>query len=353
MGEIEATSSNVCGTVIWTLGTRIADQIRERSLNDYSGQIREQSMKMISKCMADLQSTTIHGPNESALSGPRCSKRYKTIKILDTLNQIAVISQATCWKAFSCTKMFVFLFKFHWNIFRPLQIMAMNRRPNITYWPSSALQYCVTRQLYSGRSFMHMVPLAQIHPKHQNHTTNKTYWRREMYIWRTKDDSVSMVPGVLWSPWWLQMETFSALLVWRFVQGIHRSPVNSPHEGQWRGALMFSLICAWTNGWANHRDAGDLRRHRSHYDVTVMGGWVPETPGARFTNDFLPAIQIRWKLRLAVILLLAIRSQQIFAHATTAQLSCHVQNFVAITVLESRGEWNEISIEYELRWKHR
>ena len=31
---------------------------------------------------------------------------------------------------------------------------------------------------------------------------------------------------------------------WPFVRGIHRSPVNSPHKGQWRGALMFSLICA-------------------------------------------------------------------------------------------------------------
>ena len=57
---------------------------------------------------------------------------------------------------------------------------------------------------------------------------------------------------------------------WPFVRGIHRSPVNSPHKGQWRGALIFSLICVWTNGWANHRDAGDLRRHRAHYDVTVM-----------------------------------------------------------------------------------
>ena len=37
--------------------------------------------------------------------------------------------------------------------------------------------------------------------------------------------------------------------------GIHRSPVNSPHKGQWRGALMFSLICAWTNSWANNEDA--------------------------------------------------------------------------------------------------
>ena len=44
----------------------------------------------------------------------------------------------------------------------------------------------------------------------------------------------------------------------------------SPHKGQWRGALMFSLNCAWTNGWANNRDAGDLRRHRAHYDVTIM-----------------------------------------------------------------------------------
>ena len=76
-----------------------------------------------------------------------------------------------------------------------------------------------------------------------------------------------------------------------------------------------------------------------------------QAPGAHFTNVFLPTIQIRWKLRLAITPLLAIRSQQIFAHATTAQLSCHVQNFVAITVLESRWEWNEISIEFELRWK--
>ena len=76
-------------------------------------------------------------------------------------------------------------------------------------------------------------------------------------------------------------------------------------------------------------------------------------PGAHFTNDFLPAIQIRWKLRVAVIPLLASRSHQIFAHATTAQLSCHVQNFVVITVLESRWKWNEISIEFELWWKNR
>ena len=49
-----------------------------------------------------------------------------------------------------------------------------------------------------------------------------------------------------------------------------RSLVNSPHKGQWRRALMFSLICAWANDWVNTPDAGDLGRHRSHHDVTVM-----------------------------------------------------------------------------------
>ena len=57
---------------------------------------------------------------------------------------------------------------------------------------------------------------------------------------------------------------------WPFVRGIHRSPVNSPHKGQWRGALMPSLICARINGWVNNREAGDLRRHQAHCDVIVM-----------------------------------------------------------------------------------
>ena len=57
---------------------------------------------------------------------------------------------------------------------------------------------------------------------------------------------------------------------WPFVRGIHWSPVNSPHKGQRRGALTFSLICAWINGWINNREAGDLRRNRAHYDVIVM-----------------------------------------------------------------------------------
>ena len=69
--------------------------------------------------------------------------------------------------------------------------------------------------------------------------------------------------------WWRhQIEIFSVLLA--LCGGIRQSPVNSPHKGQWHEALMFSLICAWTNVWANNRDAGDLKRHCTHYDVTVI-----------------------------------------------------------------------------------
>ena len=57
---------------------------------------------------------------------------------------------------------------------------------------------------------------------------------------------------------------------WPFVREIHRSPVNFPHKGQWRGALMFTLICAQMNGWVNNGEAGDLRRYLAHYDVIVM-----------------------------------------------------------------------------------
>ena len=64
------------------------------------------------------------------------------------------------------------------------------------------------------------------------------------------------------------METFSALLA--LCAGNSLVPVNSPHKGQWRGALMFSLICAWINGWVSNREAGDLRHHHAYYDATVM-----------------------------------------------------------------------------------
>ena len=71
--------------------------------------------------------------------------------------------------------------------------------------------------------------------------------------------------------WWRhQMETFSALLA--LCAG--NSPVTGefPTQRPVTQSLMFSLICAWRNGWVNSGEAGDLRRHGAHYDVAVM--WV-------------------------------------------------------------------------------
>ena len=66
----------------------------------------------------------------------------------------------------------------------------------------------------------------------------------------------------------LPLQTYDDVIKWKhfprywpFGRGIHRPVVNSPHKGQGRETLMFSLICAWINVWVNNR---------AHYDVTVM-----------------------------------------------------------------------------------
>ena len=66
------------------------------------------------------------------------------------------------------------------------------------------------------------------------------------------------------------METFYPLLA--------ICAVNSPHKGQWRGALMFPLICVGINGWVNNREAGELRRYHANYGVTVVssGGFLSQ-----------------------------------------------------------------------------
>ena len=69
--------------------------------------------------------------------------------------------------------------------------------------------------------------------------------------------------------WIIRLQLYiSALLA--LCEGNPSVTVGFPHKFQWRGALVFSLICAWTNSSANNQDAGDFRRHRAHYDVTLM-----------------------------------------------------------------------------------
>ena len=71
--------------------------------------------------------------------------------------------------------------------------------------------------------------------------------------WATRNDVDKSI-----TPWWRhQMETFSALLALCAGNSV-------------------SLIFAWINVWAKNREAGDLRRHRAHYDVTVMTYHISE-----------------------------------------------------------------------------
>ena len=58
---------------------------------------------------------------------------------------------------------------------------------------------------------------------------------------------------------------------WTFVRRIHRSPVNSPYKGQWRGALIFSLICACLNKRLSKQSRGwRFETPSGSYDVNVM-----------------------------------------------------------------------------------
>ena len=129
---------------------------------------------------------------------------------------------------------------------------------------------------------------------------NKTYscsravyylFRRPISIisfqWRHNErDGVSKHRcGVYWNPIMSHDDAIKwkhFLRYWPFVRGIHRSPVNSPHKGQWRGALLFSLICASINGWVNNREAGDLRRH----------------PLWRHCNDMVELKLFKWEFRI-------------------------------------------------------
>ena len=118
---------------------------------------------------------------------------------------------------------------------------------------------------------------------------------------------------------------------WPSVRGIHRSPVNSPHKGQWRGALMFLWSAPWINGWVNNHESGDLRRHRAHYDVIVMvlidriiTRLLTTRPPAAPLKIIQPNFEFDW-IRVFIHSLTSIRSQTNFAYSKTAQLSCNVQ----------------------------
>ena len=90
--------------------------------------------------------------------------------------------------------------------------------------------------------------------------------------------AILMVAHHFWLIWDMWLKLFNGCFVgihddvikWKhflhyrpFVQEINWSPVNSPHKGQWRGALMFPWICAWMR-------LVILRCHCTHCEVIIM-----------------------------------------------------------------------------------
>ena len=124
---------------------------------------------------------------------------------------------------------------------------------------------------------------------------------------------------------------------WPFVRGIHRSPVNSPHKGQWRGAFMFSFICAWINRWVNNREGGDLRRYRTHYDVIVM---FPENLNGMFQATKCGFVEVgltHWSWRIGYDLKCTMSK-----HVSLIETqSCMPKNFTCgnSTLTKSMAEW--------------
>ena len=121
---------------------------------------------------------------------------------------------------------------------------------------------------------------------------------------------------------------------WPFVRGIHRSSVNSPHKGQCSGVLMFSLICARINGWANNREAGDLRRHRAHYDVIVMST----------THKMCTRLFVLW---FVVVLSLIMRSIQL-TYCPHGRSSSNIKSVISEHML--RINFVITSYEIALKW---
>ena len=81
-------------------------------------------------------------------------------------------------------------------------------------------------------------------------------------FWRKSKQNIWVYGPIIW--WRHQMENFPHNSP--FVRGIHRSHTKASDTELW----CFLLICVWINSWVKNREAGDLRRHRGHYDANVM-----------------------------------------------------------------------------------
>ena len=167
-------------------------------------------------------------------------------------------------------------------------VWGLEKRKRMLSYPFSILYYEIEKRKTKGRYIHGPGPTQLAHnmPSHKalpptgtrcNNNVIMMSKRRHDVVWR--HDDVIFVSCVRWgssqSGEYNCMPTSSIGNVFRVTgplwgEATYQPPVDFSDKGQWRGALMFSLTCAWTNGWANNRDADELIRHCAHYDVTIM-----------------------------------------------------------------------------------
>ena len=231
---------------------------------------------------------------------------------------------------------------------------------DLCYWPF------VRGNHRSPMDSPHKGPVMRVFPFYGRHYEMGNNYRGWLFGYKAFLMLLKMIKPVTWElstadrqQWWYKVLTLSSgpgryfthddvikwthfPRYWPFVWGIHRPPVNFPHKGLWRGALMFSLICARIYSWVNNCGAVDLRRHGDHYDVTVMSHRVYKRI-LICCNEISPFI--------------ALHILRIVEHATTAQSPCHVENSVAISNFKFgweqkwyfRGIWIVMEISFVTR----
>ena len=133
------------------------------------------------------------------------------------------------------------------------------------------------------------------------------------------------------------METFSTLLA--LCAG--NSPVTDefPHKGQWRGALMFSLICTWINCWVDNHEAGDLGFHHIHYDIIVK-------PYYGATNGMFQGSPINFDANESILIVNQSFFTLLFLWVNTLHTKCSRRNMKNISAFSTisqhwdcRGSW--------------
>ena len=163
---------------------------------------------------------------------------------------MAAVSQTTFSNEFSRMKIYGVWLKFHWSLFLGVQLTITHHYLN-QWW-------LVYRYIYVSLSLSELTStVVSLKINNIPHKTMNliTYLCSKPRLSLLVKRSPILPFVVLISPW--------------------------SGDGQWRGAFMFSWVCSWIRGWVNNGEAGDLRCHRTHYDVTVMqiridSGWPAE-----------------------------------------------------------------------------